>query len=217
MNLDIAGTKHEKVVIIVLAYVMGFTAGFICFGVTMPHTTQSLPENVAVASEVTTSLEADLNEDSIGGLGISDEYTQYSNQAASVTQAIPEISTNVTYENGRLEVQANGETRLLSVLRVDTTTEGVQVNQGFHTAVPNYAVSQGGAYVYFCEQIDSSDTCSSFIYDVAANVIRYVSFEGVKLVTTVPEAAAATWTSAGLSIGTKSSADPTNPAILITN
>ena len=217
MNLDIAGTKHEKVVIIVLAYVMGFTAGFICFGLTMHQTAPSLPETVTVAPEVTTSLEADVDEDSVGGLGISDEYTQYPNQAASVTQAIPEIATNVTYENGRLEVQANGETRLLSVLSEDATTEGSQVTQGSHTAVPNYAVSPNGKYVYFCEQNSTADSCNSFIYDVTANIIRYVSFEGVKLVTSIDEAASATWSPAGLTIGTKSSADPTNPAILILN
>lgn len=215
MNLDIEGTKHEKVVIIVLAYVMGFTAGFICFGVggsKFIHPTETMVPTLAttmIPTEVASTEEAMENPEPVAAEEIA---------AATPVNNITN-ETAATYSEGKLQVAVGANTFLLSmkVNDLDTIDTSEFKNQGSHVAIPAYLVSPDNKFVYFCEQKTAEDTCNSFIFNVSANAIEYVSVDGKKLTTTAATAKAASWTTSGLSIDGKTSIEVTNPAILSSN
>ena len=214
MNLDIEGTKHEKVVIIVLAYVMGFTAGFICFGVGGPkfiHPTDTMVPAVATTmtpTEVPPTEEAMQTQEPVA------------NEEIAVVSPVNATSneTAASYSDGKLQVAVGTNTFLLSMKVDDLGTVDTSdfKNQGSHVAIPAYLVSPDNKFVYFCEQKTAEDTCNSFIFNVQANAIEYVSVDGKKLTTNAATAKAATWTTAGLSIDGKTSVEAGNPAVLST-
>jgi hypothetical protein len=210
MNLDIEGTKHEKVVIIVLAYVMGFTAGFICFGVSATHKPQNAAAAPIVVSEAApaiknTSYEADVT-----------DIDPISETAATVAATGSLGATTVTYTDGKLQAYVGDSTYLLSVKSdmIDASEKSEFKNQGTHAAIPAYKVSPDSNFVYFCEQQTADDACTSFVFDVANNIIKYVSSGAKKVVTTAAVAKGATWSESGLTIDGKTSIDATNPVEL---
>ena len=208
MNLDIEGTKHEKVVIIVLSYVMGFTAGFICYGIGMRHTEAPVQPAVQMVAEVP--------DEPVEELGAVSEPIE-DNEVVREMPTINPGDVTATYENGRLEAQVGTDTYLLSMKSSNLKGAALEAfeNQGIHTDIPAYAVSLDGKYVYFCEQSTAEATCKSFVFDVTKNLISYVTLDGEKLVTSDTVAKAATWDENGLTIGGNSSADPKNPAALL--
>lgn len=215
MNLDIEGTKHEKVVIIVLAYVMGFTAGFICFGVGGPKFIHRAETGVPTQAATMTT-----NEVAPTGEAMQ---TPEPVPAEEIAVASPTNTTSnetaATYTDGKLQIAIGTNTFLLSmkVNDLDNVDTSEFKNQGSHVAIPAYLVSPDNKYVYFCEQKTTEDICNSFIFDVSANAITYVSVDGKKLTTTAATAKAATWTTAGLSIDGKTSIEAGNPSVLSTN
>ena len=214
MNLDIEGTKHEKVVIIVLSYVIGFTAGFICFGVAAAIHHERATD-VAVVAPI--------------ALPTNDGFAEAVKQAPT---ALPATTTAngtavtdqirglaVTYEDGKLQAKVGENMYLLSMRSsgLDSAVQSAFKNQGIHTDIPAYITSPDNKYVYFCEQQAAADSCNSFIFDVEKNVIEYVTVDGKKLSTTGAVAKSATWTEKGLSIDGKVSAEVTAPAVLLTS
>jgi uncharacterized protein YbcV (DUF1398 family) len=211
MNLDIEGTKHEKVVIIVLSYVIGFTAGFICFGVA--QSMRVLPTDDAapislVATEETPIEPVEITE--------ADIVAETSNEEALAAES--NVFT-VTYTDDKLQVTAGDNTYLLSMKSsgLDSSVQSAFKNQGLHTDIPAYSVSPDNKFVYFCEQQSTADSCNSFIFDVVKNTIVYVTVDGTKLVTTGVVAKTATWSEKGLTIEGKTSAEATAPAVLLAN
>ncbi len=208
MNLDIEGTKHEKVVIIVLAYVMGFTAGFICFGITSKF-------NAAVAPAPVVAVAAPIVDESPTPTEATEPATPEATVAATPVTNDPGVTT-VTYTDGKLQAHVGAETYLLSMklAALDSTEKTEFQNQGTHTDIPSYSVSPDGNWIYFCEQQTAEDNCNSFMYDVTKKVIKYVSADGKKLTTTAEVAKAATWSGKGITIDGKTSKDVADPAVL---
>ena len=213
MNLDIEGTKHEKVVIIVLAYVMGFTAGFICFGISTnrsavggtdsPAAVQALfaPEQISADTLISTP-----------------EPTETTAEIATNPEAAHGPAT-VTYTDGKLQAQVGDNSYLLSMRTsgLDSAAQSAFKNQGAHQDIPAYTVSPNGKFIHFCEQQSADDSCMNFIFDVEKNVINYVSIDGKKVTTTGSIAKAATWSENGLTLDNKTSADAAAPALLLNN
>ncbi|MBY0538393.1 hypothetical protein K2P47_03260 [Patescibacteria group bacterium] len=197
MNLNIEGTKHEKAVLVILSYVVGFTAGFIVFGVT-----QSSPLESAPIINVTEA------------------------PAAEMVTGVPEVSTTETpeletsdmsqqvmYTGGRLMANSNGASVLLSaqIQTVDPETAKDLASQGVHESLPQYLASDDGNFIYYCEQHSGEDTCVNFIYQVSDQSIKYVTADGVKLRSTPMDAKAAYWEGATLVIGANRSMTPDTP------
>ena len=201
MNLNIEGTKHEKAVLVILSYVVGFTAGFITFGVTS--------SNGFAKHNTVMSGPPVMNETVVPPMESPTEVNE-------VMEEMPVETTStdqVMYQNGRLMANVNGASVLLSaqLATVDRESAKTFASQGVHEAIPNYVASDNGVYIYYCEQHSQADSCANFVYDVNAGVIHYVTLDGVKLVTTGAVADTATWNNSSLMIDGASSISAETP------
>lgn len=191
MNLE--GTKHEKAVLIIVAYIIGFTSGFIAFGVS--GTMRSGAPEMLVAPESF----------------IPNDYTPPTSnppdfEEAPVTDGGEEAPVDtgeiVSYTDGKLYATVKGERFVLSLHNDVMSTENVEgfSTQGIHAALPAYSASPDGRFVHFCEQQTDIAECTHFIFDTEANVIQPVSVNGERLITPDDVAKTAVWNETGLVI-----------------
>lgn len=208
MNME--GTKHEKVVILVLAYVVGFTSGFIAFGVATPDLETVTP--VAVVESITSEVPM---EEVATDLPVIEEQavTLSDDNAKDYIEPMYPQGTHVYYQNGRLFVSIDGNVNLLSIEknRMAANVTDLFSSQGSHVAVPHYAISDDNKFVYYCEQQSSQDTCVSFVYDIANQTVQYVVENGQKLVLAASDAKKAVWSNATLLVGNGASISPETP------
>ncbi len=192
MNLE--GTKHEKAVLVVLAYIIGLTSGFIGFGVTQSLTTNTM--EVAVAPEF-----------------IPEGYTGPDTPPPSDELAPATTEEIARYEDGKLYAYVHGDRFVLSLSNDIMPVENVEgfATQGIHEKIPTYSVSDDGRFVHFCEQHTEADECTHFIFDAEANVIQPVSYEGKNFITSISDALTAAWNGDTITIGTYSSAAAITP------
>lgn len=195
MNLE--GTKHEKAVLVVLAYIIGLTSGFIGFGISNHLTTETM--EVAVAPEFTP-----------------EGYTGPDTPPPSdETMTTPEEEV-ARYEDGKLYAYVHGDRYVLSLSNEVMPVENVEgfATQGIHKNIPNYSASPDGQFVYFCEQQTDADECINFIFDTNENVIQPVQFGGKKFITSISDALTAAWNGDTITIGQYSSAAAATPWML---
>jgi hypothetical protein len=192
MNLE--GTKHEKAVLVVLAYIIGLTSGFIGFGVTQSLTTNTM--EVAVAPEF-----------------IPEGYTGPDTPPPSDEMTATAEEEVARYEDGKLYAYVHGDRFVLSLSNDIMPVENVEgfATQGIHEKIPTYSVSEDGRFVHFCEQHTEADECTHFIFDADENVIQPVSYEGKNFITSISEALTAAWNGDTITIGTYSSAAAITP------
>ena len=186
------GTKHEKAVLVVLAYIIGLTSGFIGFGVNNYYQDNLKSDKLETKQQAPQSAPV---------LGTSD-------QAGYVppTEHPPEeegFSESVVYIDGQLTALTDEGHMVLSV-HIDKLGEVIPEPleiQGHHTQPPIYLASPEGKYVYFCEQHLGEDSCTNLLFDAEAVSIQYLQVEDKKFVTPVSQAATAYWAVDGLHIG----------------
>ncbi|MFM2423796.1 MAG: hypothetical protein RLZZ70_183 [Candidatus Parcubacteria bacterium] len=205
MNLE--GTKHEKAVLVVITYIIGFTSGFIAFGVgnSFADKQHSMDAYVPVTQ-----------------LPPADEYTPpTSNPPAMDDEPMIDAATTTTtdivsYVDGKLYAQVGEEQFVLSISNSVMTGDNVEgfSTQGIHEELPAYAASADNAFIYFCEQQSSDESCTHFVFDTKANVIQFVNVDGEKLVTPNDVAKSAAWSPAGLQIGEYTSATADTPWLM---
>ena len=191
MNLNIEGTKHEKAVLVVLSYVVGFTTGFIVFGLTQPRPLQS----VSTQAEMETTVPEDIF--------VEPALEEISETPVEAAAELPNTGEQVMYKDGQLIANVNGASVLLSaqMKTVDAETAVLFANQGVHEVIPYFQASPDGAFIYYCEQHVASDTCINFVYSVNEKVIQYVTVDDIKL-DLAPEAAkTAYWSGSTLHLG----------------
>lgn len=179
--INIEGTKHEKVVLIILAYIIGFTSGLIAFG--MAASDYEVPYDDSVSTNVFTDPSAE-------------DFSALARIVPPTIQTMNTGSTSVTYEDGRLYATVNTEKILLSISRgvAGDQPQNDFTEQGIHVAVPTYSISADGRFIYFCEQQSDEPTCASFVYDTLRSIIHFVSAADQKLQTTNDIALTASWT-----------------------
>ena len=205
MNME--GTKHEKAVILFLAYVVGFTSGFIAFG-----TKQSAPEVVSV-TEVVQEISLEESPDVVEEVITDDVLTEAVESPNEYSNPLHPEGTHAYYQNGRLLVSVNGQVTLLSMEknRMAANVTDLFSKQGSHIAIPHTAVSTDNKYVYFCEQQSDADSCVSFVYAIEAQTIYSVMDNGQKVVMSGSDAKKVTWDGNKLSVGTSLSTSPEAP------
>ncbi|MDC1205281.1 hypothetical protein N8083_00330 [Candidatus Pacebacteria bacterium] len=144
--------RHEKVVLIVLSYIIGFTTAYIGFGLSnidTPAYNRYIGSDLASFSASTKAQEA------------------YAGEPLSV----------IMNDRGMFVTQ-NGEEIVVS----GKLQEGIVAGQGFHVAIPFYKVSPTGAYVYYCEQETAQpDSCQEYIYVVAEHSSHPLQISSNKL------------------------------------
>jgi len=205
--MDLEGTRHEKAVLIVIAFIIGFTCGLIAFGLQ--------PKNKDIATYEAPILSPAVLQAT--PLGVNN-YTPPTENPPEYIEAIePTNNEAVSYEEGKLYARVGDERFLLS-LRTDimagSNVEGF-ATQGLHEALPAYSSSDSGAYVFFCEQQTPTATCTSFVFDTTTNTIHFINYNADKVIVPNTEASAATWEGDSLNIGGYRSADQTKPWVMV--
>ncbi len=203
------GTKHEKIVLVILAYVIGLTSGFIGFGINdhYQYGSQRVMGDMDMMEyfdeEPSSTLPA------TGRAGY-----------VSPTTQPPEANTveaDVVYEDGQLLAMTNEGPVVLSVdveQLGDSIPEALAV-QGYHTEPPIFLASPEGKYVYFCEQHLGVDECTNFLFNINDVSIQYVQIEKRKFVSPTSQAASAYWALDGLHIGKYTSESVETPWKLV--
>lgn len=186
---ELEGTKHEKSVLVVLAYIIGLTSGYIGFGVTASYNNSYDKSNFSAAvvqSTVATDREGE-------------PASSASAVAAPVVEA-PVVEDNMSfvyYEDNRLTV--NGpEGRLLLTIHSDEVDGDMGADfatQGVHVAPPVFAANDAENNVFFCEFSTTDTACLAYVYNVFENVIYPVTVAGEHLELTRSEAASVAWES----------------------
>lgn len=216
MNME--GTKHEKAILVLLAYIIGFTSAFIAFGIAKSI---SVDADDTVAYEIVSDSMGDTDDMMVPETDVQPTAeaplpSAPEEGAADSSVLLTGKGTEVYYENGKLYASTNGDMHLLSVAKNKLTSAVAEAfsSQGSHIAIPKFSVSTDGSFVYFCEQQQETDSCVNFVYDVTGDVIQYVSAEGKKVVTSAAIAETANWTPAGLTFGTYRSQSTEKPWIV---
>ncbi|MFN3692804.1 MAG: hypothetical protein ACK4SL_01735 [Candidatus Paceibacteria bacterium] len=191
MNLE--GTKHEKAVLVVLAYIIGLTSGFIGFGISNHFSLET--SEVVVAPDF-------VPEGYIPPTGNPPE------------DVVPTTTEEVArYEDGKLYAYVHGDRFVLSLSNEIMPVENVEgfATQGIHKKIPTYSASADHRFVHFCEQQTEVEECTHYIFDVEENVIQPVSFNGKKFITNISDALTAAWNGDAITIGQYSSAAVATP------
>ncbi len=147
-------SRHDRAIITVAAYVIGFATAYIAFGVDIsPHTKIEHYSNPA----------------------------QHYVQSDSRTQG--HIVSAVIEGDGLRVTFANGE-RLLSARNLKAESQVASViassgTSGIHHAIVDAEISRNNKFVYFCEQLTvNAETCDPYIYEVEKDVLHHVTLNG---------------------------------------
>lgn len=148
------GTRHEKVVLIIAAYVIGFTTAFIAFGLAKMHAESQViflsteTSHTAYAEEVNTML---------ASVAVSDE------------------GLYLITEDGERLIAANR-----SVLGEDANLSAVE--PGYYYEIVDAEASRDGRFVYYCEQLtQEAANCDPYVYALESDSLYRVKLDGQTL------------------------------------
>lgn len=194
MNLE--GTAHEKALLVLFAYIIGFVSAFITFNYAVPPISNfELP-----VAKVTSD-------------------TSMANVvSAPMASTDSESAVRAVYENNGLYVYGlQSEPVLLSknISSADLTYDQLPTpadRQGFHSEVPAFEYFAEYGYIFFCEVYDDPNVCTPYLYDTERGVLRAVSSEEGSVVVSIEEARAVSMNGAlGLRVGEYSSETLSRP------
>lgn len=149
------GHRHEKVAIVLCAYIIGFTTAFIGFGVNSLQK-KEVPNTPVTANtvEVVETVSKNIQKNIITSVSFGDDGLYAVTPAGNIL-----LSVNKSV----LEASVIGATR----------------TSGYYFAVVDAESSRDGKFVYFCEQLMESDaTCDPYVYDLQGDILHKVSLEG---------------------------------------
>ena len=154
MNIKLE--KHEKAIIMLAAYVIGFTTAYISFGI--GNDIEQKNDYIAVYSvvdEVATDNSIEVNE--------------------SESSTLEETESGLMFKKGDYE-------RLVTVNKAALIASGFNAEDYGYVSLVDYKISPDKKYVYYCEQETQDDYCSPYVYSPTLDVIYPVSFvEGNKV------------------------------------
>jgi hypothetical protein len=145
------GTRHEKALIIVSAYVIGFITAFIAFGI---------------------SKTATQNEEYVS-------FDLKTSQAEESAQVHDAISVNVGSDG--LYLVTGERERLLSANRnaLSASVQLAAAEPGFFYQIVDAEASRDGSYVYYCEQLtEEAANCDPYVYVIADDTLYRVKSDG---------------------------------------
>lgn len=156
--------EYNYIVLVVLAYVIGFTTAFIAFGI----------DGQQKSSSVTKMAEAEKYEREI---------------VANIPEKTQASTIKTVLRNEDLYVMHGNKERVISA-----HSEDVSLEPGFHWKVFSTKISPSKEFIYFCTQLDKDrDQCRSFVYSLNADTVFSVTINGDVVYSTQAEADAATW------------------------
>ncbi len=188
----IEGHRHEKVVIVVTSYVIGFTTAFIAFGMNQLYMAENVLTTPITQTVVKTNI-ADTSTDKI---------------------------LSVTTDSEGLSAVTSKKSIILSAKKstLDSSVIGSTELPGYHVAIIDAEVSRDGSFVYFCEQLSTeSDTCVAYVYELSSDILHKVSIDGTVYTPAVTEHTSS-WSDANvLSVDGAFSVIASQPWFLVSN
>jgi len=146
------GTRHEKVVLIIAAYLIGFTTAFIAFGVAKMNAGQPV-------------------------FVVSEKFTQPLQTEAKVNK----LSASVALNEEGLYVVTEEKERIIAANRKaleDEASLGAAV-PGYYYNVIDAETSRDGRFAYYCEQLtEDAANCDPYVYSILTDKIHRVKLDG---------------------------------------
>lgn len=157
--------RHEKIVLVVLGYIIGFTTAYIAFGIT-----------------------PDVNYDDDYSARYTHEPQHPSSERRSDSTHTDDAKANsnidiILTEDGMF-AEIEGEEKVISGKLYD----GVTIGPGFHVDIPRYEPSPDGKYVYYCEQQSTTENvCHEYLYLVQEHLIKPLKAQGELLTSAISD------------------------------
>ena len=163
--MQIEGTPNERALLVIFAYIAGFTAAFIAFVATQDRSAYVSNTTVNQASQSAAVQAADVR----------------------TNEAVSDRIISVTYENDGLYIHTS--TEFPTLLSKSAEVAGVAFNsddslfakQGFHSNVPYYEHISELDHVFFCEQYESTGYCTPYVYDIKGQTLHIFHEDGEPL------------------------------------
>lgn len=164
-------TRHERVILLLLAYTIGFTAAYIWL-----ELGDDTPTSSVVAKNYPVQVVATQDDDKAVPLSAAANAGVETRSTAGAYYSL--------YKNGELRLFTPTDPVLLSVSidSEDAQAANLSVDlAGIHADVPAHQISPDGKYVYFCEVDDESLSCQHYVYDVTEKMLHALSVVGGNL------------------------------------
>lgn len=146
-----SGTRHEKIAIAVVSYVIGFTTAFIAFGVNK------------------------IDSNSKEGM-----YVEQATHKGELNAVEKTVITDVNQNDEGLFAVTSWYERLLAANRQSANVIAGAVAPGFYYNVVGAQASKNGQYIYYCEQLSKeAATCDPYVYELESDVLYPVKKNGV--------------------------------------
>ena len=201
--MNIEGTPNERALLVICAYIIGFTSSFIAFNYASSGNASApvvyMPPTTQVAAVAAPAAE----------------------QPPAAAEAVVGVA-GLVYENNGLYLDIGDTFPVLLSKNIAATglsydqLPTLRDRQGFHTAVIGYEHFEEPGFVYFCEQYDTN-TCVPMLYDVAAAALYLVVGVDGPLELTANVANQATMTPAGLVLPGYRSESAATPWVVVVN
>lgn len=178
------GTRHEKIALAVVSYIIGFTTAFIAFGVNK------------------------IDESSVESAVV------FKNPVIEKVTQEPNVINGVALKEDGLFAKTALFERMLSAKQTGQSASLIAASgtSGFYFNILDAQVSLNGKFVYFCEQLtEEAESCDPYVYDLASDSLHRVKVNGEKV--TLPLTPHSTiWTSENLiDLSTAISSDAQSP------
>lgn len=135
--------RHERAIVLTLAYIIGFTTAYIAFGISTDDAGERIVRSASQSQNV-----------------------------ASVMTAMPEplITTDdVGLDDRGLYVVLDGEEQFVSGI----LPEGAEPGAGYHVSIDVLSLANDGRLLYYCAQESfEQEGCTEYVYNVAKHSIR---------------------------------------------
>lgn len=149
------GTRHEKAVIVLTSYVIGFTTAFIAFGLNaMYNNADTLNNSYQAASKISSTADYKKIHNNISAIG--------------------------TDESG-LYVTIGGYNRIISGNKNALGASVIESVKGPGYAVEHHfaTVTEDGWFAFYCEQTEEDmTTCDPYVYSLFDDTIHKVTLDG---------------------------------------
>jgi len=182
------GTRHEKVALVVVAYIIGAVTVFI--GSSSNNQIPAEPVSVVSSDQVASVI---ATTPAVRNQPVQSSIARYADRVLTVTTPTGERTLSFSVEDPQ-------------------TIPEQFLEQGAHVGNLIFHPSITDEFIFFCEEkVLNADTCNPFVYDVLADVIHPLRLNGERITLLVSAANQASWTSNRLTVGNESSTDPLRP------
>lgn len=184
-------SRHERVILVILSYVIGFVTAFIAYGL------NKVDQVITVIETGREKIEkVDENKSEVP------------------------VPVDAVYENGRFYIETPERQILVSAQPAAvglSDDEILKRPQGLHKNISVTEIEPTGEHVFFCEQQTEQEVCRPFVYDVENVIVYRVMVDGEFIDLAINQAEDSVWDNKKLKVSSYTSVDSEKPWRLARN